>query len=104
MITRTLRRAARRRSFAAPVLALVLLPAGAAAQGGGEERAARYFDAIRGDSTRLEIFIREMPKGADLHSHLSGAVYAESYLRWAAEDGLCVNTRQLAIVGPGCTP
>jgi adenosine deaminase len=103
MITRTLRRAARRRSFAAPVLALFLLPAGAAAQG-AEEQAARYFDAIRGDSTLLEIFIREMPKGGDLHSHLSGAVYAESYLRWAAEDGLCVNTRQLAIVGPGCTP
>ena len=28
-----------------------------------------------------------MPKGGDLHTHLSGAVYAESYLAWAAESG-----------------
>src|SRR5262249_51923370 len=28
----------------------------------------------------------------DLHSHLSGAVYAESYIAWAIEAGLCVET------------
>lgn len=94
---------AHRRGLAASIAAALLLPLSAAAQGGVEEQAARYFDAIRGDSTRLEIFIREMPKGGDLHSHLSGAVYAESYLRWAAEDGLCVNTRQLAILTTSCT-
>jgi adenosine deaminase len=44
-----------------------------------------------------------MPKGADLHSHLSGAVYAESYLRWAAEDGACVSVRGMRIVNPPCT-
>jgi adenosine deaminase len=32
-----------------------------------------------------------MPKGADLHMHLSGAVYAETFLREAQEDHLCVN-------------
>ena len=32
-----------------------------------------------------------MPKGADLHMHLSGAVYAETFLKDAAEDGLCVD-------------
>jgi hypothetical protein len=31
-----------------------------------------------------------MPKGAALHTHLSGAVYAESYIAWAAAGGLCV--------------
>src|SRR5829696_8143969 len=92
-----------RRRLAASVAALLLLPLAAAAQGGAEEQAARYFDAIRGDSTRLEIFIREMPKGGDLHSHLSGAIYAESYLRWAAEDGLCVDTARLAILLQTCT-
>jgi len=30
-----------------------------------------------------------MPKGGDLHTHLTGAVYAESYLEWAAEQDLC---------------
>lgn len=43
-----------------------------------------------------------MPKGADLHSHLSGAVYAESFLRWAAEDGACVSSVQLRIIPGPC--
>lgn len=88
----------------ATAAAVLALPA--AAQGGGaaEEQAARYFDAIRSQPRELEIFVREMPKGADLHSHLSGAVYAESYLRWAAEDRLCVNTRSLGITSAPCTP
>lgn len=41
-----------------------------------------------------------MPKGGDLHVHLTGAVYAESYLRAAAADGLCVNLRTYALVAP----
>jgi adenosine deaminase len=32
-----------------------------------------------------------MPKGGDLHMHLSGAVYAETFLKEAAADNLCVN-------------
>jgi adenosine deaminase len=36
-----------------------------------------------------------MPKGADLHTHLAGAVYAESFIREAAEDNLCVNLKTL---------
>lgn len=62
----------------------------------------RAFDALRGDSARLEVFLRAMPKGGDLHTHLSGAVYAESFLKWAAEDGLCVNTATLVVVPPPC--
>ena len=38
-----------------------------------------------------------MPKGADLHTHLVGAVYAESFIREAAEDNLCVNSRTLSL-------
>ena len=32
-----------------------------------------------------------MPKGADLHNHLDGAVYAETFIRVGGEDGLCVD-------------
>ena len=49
---------------------------------------ARRFASIRNNPPLLLAFLREMPKGGDLHNHLSGAVYAESYLRWAAEDKL----------------
>jgi adenosine deaminase len=41
-----------------------------------------------------------MPKGADLHNHLSGAVYAESWIRAAAEDHLCVDIAKLAFAKP----
>jgi adenosine deaminase len=41
-----------------------------------------------------------MPKGADLHNHLSGAVYAESFIRAAGQDQLCVDTTVLAFVKP----
>jgi adenosine deaminase len=41
-----------------------------------------------------------MPKGADLHIHLSGAVYAESFIRAAAEDHLCVDVASLSFAKP----
>jgi len=63
---------------------------------------AAAFEAVRGDSARLEAFVRAMPKGGDLHSHLSGAIYAESYLAWAAGDGSCVATATLTLVPPPC--
>lgn len=39
-----------------------------------------------------------LPKGGDIHTHLRGAIYAETWLDWAAEDGLCVDTSIPAIV------
>jgi hypothetical protein len=41
-----------------------------------------------------------MPKGGDLHNHLSGAIYAERYIEWAAEKGLCVNNSTMALTVP----
>ncbi|MEO8725265.1 MAG: adenosine deaminase, partial [Acidobacteriaceae bacterium] len=52
------------------------------------------------DPLRLRNFLRAMPKGGDLHNHLSGAVYAESYLQWAADDGDCIDTAALSIIKP----
>ena len=31
-----------------------------------------------------------MPKGGDIHTHLGGAVYAETYLEWALDTKHCV--------------
>ena len=39
-----------------------------------------------------------MPKGGDLHNHLSGGVYAETFLEIAKRDGLCIDKAKLAIV------
>src|SRR5881396_3299231 len=69
-----------------------------------EAAAARTLASVRRDPLRLRAFLREMPKGGDLHNHLSGAIYAESYLRWAAEDQLCVATATMTIVACNGTP
>jgi adenosine deaminase len=90
-----------------PALTLLLLPA-AFAQGvvgakpaatASEQRAARAFDAARGakaNALTLQEFMARMPKGGDLHMHLSGAVYAETFLRDAVVDKLCVNPKALS--------
>ncbi|HEV2488996.1 MAG TPA: hypothetical protein VGT03_04245 [Candidatus Acidoferrales bacterium] len=65
-----------------------------------EARTARAFDSARSNPLRLREFLYRMPKGADLHYHLSGGVYAESWIRAGAEDHLCVNLSTLAFVKP----
>lgn len=55
------------------------------------ERTAQALERIRGEPLALRDFLKRMPKGADLHSHLSGAIYAETHIRDAIEDGLCVD-------------
>jgi adenosine deaminase len=69
-----------------------------------EQRTSRYFDSIRGQPSRLAQFIGKMPKGADLHNHLSGSVNAESYVRYAILDGLCVNQHTFTLTKPPCNP
>ena len=51
----------------------------------------------------LRAFLVDFPKGADLHVHLAGAVYAETFIRDAGEDGLCVDPAALKLVKPPCT-
>ena len=67
-----------------------------------EERTAAYLQQIRDRPPYLDAFLRRMPKGGDLHNHYSGAIYAESYLRWAADDGLCIDLARLALAKPPC--
>lgn len=67
-----------------------------------EQRTSAYFDSIRKSPLLLEAFLREMPKGGDLHNHLSGAVYAEHYIQMAAEDKLCVNQQTMSFAQPPC--
>lgn len=71
---------------------------------GGEKRTAAYFESIRNQPSLLMDFLRRMPKGADLHNHLSGAIYAESFIRWAAQDGLCVDVAASTFVSCNVAP
>ena len=69
-------------------------------QSASEQRTARHFESVRKSPPQQLAFLLKMPKGADLHNHLSGSIYAESYIQWAAENGLCVNNQTMALLVP----
>ncbi len=63
-----------------------------------EARAAQaYARAAQEGPLPLHAFLQAMPKGADLHMHLAGAIYAETLLDEAARDGVCVDPSSLAL-------
>jgi adenosine deaminase len=87
------------------VLALTLF---VAANAGGqkastpEQRASRHLESIRHQPPLLLAFLRDMPKGGDLHNHLYGAIYAESLINFAAQDGFCVDRTTSILIAPPC--
>ena len=60
----------------------------------------RRLAELRKSPLELFAFLYRMPKGADLHNHLSGAIYAENFLQAAIEEHLCVDKIALALVTP----
>jgi adenosine deaminase len=70
-----------------------------------EARTARAYEtAVQQGPLALHAFLDQFPKGADLHVHLSGAVYAETFIKDAAEDGLCIDPKELRLAEPPCGP
>jgi adenosine deaminase len=63
-----------------------------------ECKTGRFLEEIKDRPTLLRMFMQNIPKGGDLHIHLGGAVYAETYLDWAAADGLCFDLSVPAII------
>jgi hypothetical protein len=91
----------------AAILAVMLVLVGgcgkpATEPGGNVARASRFLDSIRDDPGRLHDFLHALPKGGDLHSHLSEAVSTETLIRFAVGDGLCIDTVALVASPPPC--
>ena len=88
------------------LLTCLLLASSAAARAQApalEARAAHAYQTAReAGPLALQAFLAQFPKGADLHVHLSGAVYAETFIRDAGEDGLCVDPALLSFAKPPC--
>ncbi|MER7517133.1 adenosine deaminase [Streptomyces sp. NPDC126499] len=70
----------------------------------GEARASARLAAIRHDPAALRAFFRALPKGGELHNHLSGAVSTEYLIVLAGEQGLCVDEATMTAVRPPCGP
>src|SRR3954462_1360285 len=73
-------------------------PAPASSASSAEARTAKRMEAVRNQPLALRAFLLNMPKGGDLHNHLSGSIYAENYILWAAQAKLCVEKATLTYV------
>ncbi len=58
------------------------------------------FEKAKTSTPHLRAFLTKFPKGGDLHNHLVGAIYAENYIAWGAEDGLCINPDNFGLTPP----
>ncbi len=67
-----------------------------------EQKAAKYMESVRHQPGLLLAFLQQMPKGGDLHVHLSGAIYAESFIDWASENALCVDRSTSKLIHAAC--
>lgn len=82
-------------------LLLPLISTLASAQS-AERKTARYLDSLRNQPSLLLAFAHDMPKGGDLHNHLTGAIYAEDWIDFAASDNLCVDRTTSRLIAPPC--
>ena len=78
-----------------------------------EARASRaYQAAVHQGPLAVQAFLSDFPKGADLHFHFTAGVYAETLIRFAAEDKVCIDpakaefarTEQGKVIKEPCTP
>lgn len=66
-----------------------------------EQRTARaMLAAVQAGPLELHAFLELMPKGADLHNHLTGSIFAENFIAEAVSDHLCVNPASYTLVKP----
>ena len=93
------------RFFYIPILLLIpnaglaqIQPSKINAQTAPEQRTSHDLEFARANALELRAFLKSMPKGADLHNHLGGAVYAESWIRAASQDALCVDLATKSLI------
>lgn len=66
-----------------------------------EAQAARAMQAAEQEGPpELYAFLRQMPKGADLHMHMTGSLYAETFIADAVSSGLCVCLTTFGLIRP----
>ncbi|MBS1800616.1 MAG: adenosine deaminase [Acidobacteria bacterium] len=68
-----------------------------------EQRAIRAFGEARKNPLQLTAFLKGLPKGGDLHMHLGGAIYAETFIRNAVADTLCYSPATRSLFKPSAT-
>jgi adenosine deaminase/adenosine deaminase CECR1 len=68
----------------------------------GDQIISQYFAEITKKTPELYAFLRAMPKGGDLHSHMVGSAYSEEYIEWGIKEKMCVELATKRITNPPC--
>lgn len=55
------------------------------------------FSQIKKNPETLQTFLKQMPKGADLHAHFDGSMNLDTLLNLAEQDKLCIQEKTLTI-------
>ncbi|HSS50062.1 MAG TPA: hypothetical protein VLX28_14085 [Thermoanaerobaculia bacterium] len=79
-------------------------PAPVTAPAGAPRSVDAAFQAARRDPNALRAFLLAMPKGGDLHHHLTGAVYPEVLIQLASYEGLSVDLASSGFAQCGGAP
>ena len=67
-----------------------------------EKYAAHQLEISRSNPEDLRAFFLAMPKGGDIHNHLTGGNYAESLIDLASDEGLCVSLANYTVSSKYC--
>jgi hypothetical protein len=62
-----------------------------------EREVSNVFQEIRNNPEELRAFFLSMPKGGDIHNHLTGAVYAEDLIDAASSERLCIYSNNYTV-------
>ena len=68
----------------------------------GDQMVSEHFAEITTKTPELYAFLRAMPKGGDLHSHMVGSAYSEEYIEWGIKEKMCVELATKRITNPPC--
>lgn len=82
----------------------LFLPARAVEPDNNEKLIANYFERIRMSPVFLRQFLLEMPKGGDLHNHITGAAYAETLIDLSVNKKLCITPDSTLLANPPKIP
>lgn len=79
-----------------------LAPLAAPAQSRSDAKLDALFAEAARSQAMLRLLVQELPKGADLHRHGEGAIYAEDFIRWGAEHQGCLVRESMQLAAPPC--
>jgi adenosine deaminase len=82
--------------------AFALTAAPVSAESRGDQALNEMFAGAGRSHALLRLLVQRLPKGADLHRHGEGAIYAEDFLRWAADKEGCLVVEKMALAAGPC--